>query len=111
MGTKDCILGKAWEAQFIMLAVRKKCWVRSVKKWLFQNQPQEVVVFLPSVQSPLEIVPQLAATHALQAGTAQLPLGTVLGIMHIHSTRLVGVRGWAESQVPWCNTHNVWVGA
>jgi len=29
--TKDHILRKAWEAQFIMLVVGKKCWVRSVK--------------------------------------------------------------------------------
>jgi hypothetical protein len=32
--TKDDILGKAWEAQFAMLVVGKKCWARSVKKWL-----------------------------------------------------------------------------
>jgi hypothetical protein len=32
--TKDCILGKAWEAQLVMLAVGKKCWAGSVKKWL-----------------------------------------------------------------------------
>ncbi len=30
--TKDCILGKAWEAQLAMLIVRNKCWVGSVKK-------------------------------------------------------------------------------
>ncbi len=36
---KDHILGKAWEAQLTMLVARKKCWVRSVKKWLFKNQP------------------------------------------------------------------------
>jgi len=34
---KDRILGKAWEAQLAMLATRKKCWVRSVKKWLFKH--------------------------------------------------------------------------
>jgi len=34
---KDYILGKAWEAQFAMLDTGKKCWVGSVKKWLFQN--------------------------------------------------------------------------
>jgi hypothetical protein len=39
MVTKDCILGKAWEAQIVMLVVGKKCWARSMKKWLFQNQP------------------------------------------------------------------------
>jgi hypothetical protein len=32
--TKDRILGKVWEAQLAMFAVGKKCWVRSVKKWL-----------------------------------------------------------------------------
>jgi hypothetical protein len=35
--TKDRILGKAWEAQLIMLVAGKKCWARSVKKWLLQN--------------------------------------------------------------------------
>jgi hypothetical protein len=40
MITKDCILGKAWEAQPTMLVVGKKCWARFVKKWLFKNQPQ-----------------------------------------------------------------------
>jgi hypothetical protein len=33
--TEDRILGKAWEAQFAMLVVGKKCWVGSMKKWLF----------------------------------------------------------------------------
>ncbi len=33
--TKDRILGKAWEAQLIMLVAGNKCWARSVKKWLF----------------------------------------------------------------------------
>ncbi len=37
--TKDCILGKAWEAQLVMLAMRKKCWAGSMKKWLLKNQP------------------------------------------------------------------------
>jgi hypothetical protein len=37
--TKDRILGKAWEAQFAMLVVRKKCRAGSMKKWLFKNQP------------------------------------------------------------------------
>jgi hypothetical protein len=46
--TKDRILGKAWEAQLTMLVVGKKCWARSVKKWLFQDRPQDVVGFLPS---------------------------------------------------------------
>ncbi len=44
--TKDCILGKAWEAQLTMLVVGKKCWAGFVKKWLLRNQPQEVVVVL-----------------------------------------------------------------
>jgi hypothetical protein len=34
---KDRILGKAWEAQFFMLAVGKKCWAGFVKKWLLKN--------------------------------------------------------------------------
>jgi len=42
---KDHILGKAWEAQLAMLVAGKKCWARSVKKWLFQNQPQRWQVF------------------------------------------------------------------
>jgi hypothetical protein len=37
MVTKDRILGKTWEAQFAMLATEKKCWARSVKKWLLQE--------------------------------------------------------------------------
>jgi hypothetical protein len=49
--------------------------------------------------------------HALEVGTAQQPLGTALGTMHIHLTRLVGVRGWTENQVLWCNAHNVRVRA
>jgi len=36
---KDRILGKAWEAQFAMLATRKKFWAKSMKKWLLKNQP------------------------------------------------------------------------
>jgi len=32
--TKDRILGKAWETQLAMLVAGKKCWARSVKKWL-----------------------------------------------------------------------------
>ncbi len=35
--TKNCILGKAWEAQLIMLNATKKCWAGSMKKWLLQN--------------------------------------------------------------------------
>jgi hypothetical protein len=35
--TKNRILGKAWEAQFIMLVTGKKCWAGSVKKWLLKN--------------------------------------------------------------------------
>ncbi len=65
---------------------------------------------LPLVQSSLETTLQFVATHALKAKTAQSLLEMALGIMHIHLTRLVGVRGWAESQVFWCNTHNVQVG-
>jgi hypothetical protein len=53
--TKDCILGKAWEAQLIMLVAGKKCWVGSVKKWLFKNQPEEVASSLLSIQSSLEM--------------------------------------------------------
>jgi hypothetical protein len=37
MVTKDRILGKAWEAQLVMFATGRKCWARSVKKWLFKN--------------------------------------------------------------------------
>ncbi len=55
--TKDRILGKAWEAQLIMLAVGKKCWVGSVEKWLLKNQPQEVVGSLLPIQSSLEMAP------------------------------------------------------
>jgi hypothetical protein len=53
--TKDCILGKAWEAQLIMLVAGKKCWAGSVKKWLFKNQPEEVASSLLSIQSSLEM--------------------------------------------------------
>jgi len=65
MVTRNRILRKAWEAQFAMFIAGKKCWARSVKKWLFQNQPQEVAGFLPLTQSPLETTFQLAATRAL----------------------------------------------
>jgi hypothetical protein len=130
--TKDRILGKAWEAQLTMLVTGKKCWVGSVKKWLLKNQAQEVVGFLPPVQPPLETAPQPIAARvlqvkepatahvlqveeptiacALQARTVQLPLGTIPGTTHIHLTHLVGVKGWVESQVLWCNAHNIWVG-
>ncbi len=54
---KDHILGKAWEAQLIMLTTKKKCWAGSVKKWLLKNQPQEVACFLPSIQPSLETAP------------------------------------------------------
>jgi hypothetical protein len=36
---------------------------------------------------------------------------TIFGITHIHPTHPASVRGWAESLVLWCNTHNVRVGA
>jgi hypothetical protein len=35
----------------------------------------------------------------------------VLETTHIRLTRLAWVIGWAKNQVPWCNTHNVRVGA
>jgi len=60
-----------------MLIVRKKCWAKSVKKWLLQNQPQEVAGFLPLAQSSLDTTLQLAATRAFQAGTTELSLGTI----------------------------------
>jgi hypothetical protein len=62
------------------------------------------------VQPPLEMAPQLANTRALQVGTVQPPLGTVHGTTHIHPTHLAKVGGWVESQVLWCNAHNVQVG-
>jgi hypothetical protein len=54
---KDRILGKAWEAQLIMLTAGKKCWAESVKKWLLKNQPKEVAGFLLPIQSSLEMAP------------------------------------------------------
>ncbi len=108
--TKDRILGKAWEAQLAILVAGKKCWARSMKKWILQNQPQKVVGFLLFVQPSLETVHQFATTCVLQVGTAQSSLGMVLGTKHIHPTYLVGVRGWVESQILWCNVHNVRVG-
>jgi hypothetical protein len=59
-----------------------------VKKWLLQNQPQEVAGFLPPAQSLLETTLQLVVTRALQARTTEPPLGIVLGSTHIHPTRL-----------------------
>jgi len=93
-----------------MLAARKKCWAGFVKKWLLKNQPKEVAGFLPLVQSLLEMALQHVVACALQAGATQPPLGTAPRTTHIHSTRLTRVRGWAESQVLWCNAHNVRVG-
>ncbi len=55
MITKDRILGKAWEAQLIMLIAGKKCWAKSVKKWLLKNQPQEVAGSLFLIQLSLEM--------------------------------------------------------
>ncbi len=110
MVTKNYILGKAWEAQLAMLIAGKKCWVRSLKKWLLKNQPQEVVGFLPPVQPPLETTPQLTAIRALQVKTIQPPLGMIPKTTHKHSTRLTRMKGWAENQVLWCNAHNVQVG-
>jgi hypothetical protein len=37
--------------------MRKKCWVRSMKKWLLKNQPQEVAGSLPLIQPSLETTP------------------------------------------------------
>jgi hypothetical protein len=76
--TKDCILGKAWEAQLSMLITGNKCWAGSVKKWLLRNQPQEVASFLPLVQLSLETTPQPATTHVLHAGNTQ-PINQEVG--------------------------------
>jgi hypothetical protein len=65
-----------------------------------------VASFLPLVHPSLEMAPQLGMTHAFQSGTAQSPLGTIPKTTHIHPIRLVGVRSWAESQVPWCNAQH-----
>jgi hypothetical protein len=107
--TKDHILGKAWEAQLAMLAAGKKCWAESMKRWLLKHQPQEVAGSLPPVQPSLEMVPRPIVTHALQVRTAQSSLEMAHGATHIHPTRLVWVRGRAESQML-CNMHNVEVG-
>jgi hypothetical protein len=122
MVTKDRILGKAWEAQLDMLVAGNKCWAGSVKKWLLENQPQEVAGLLPPVQSLLEMAPQPIVAHALhveeptttcvlQVGTVQLLLGMAPKTTHIHPTCLAGVRGWAESQVLWCKVRNIRVRA
>jgi hypothetical protein len=52
---KDRILGKAWEAQLIMLVAGNKSWAGSVKKWLLKNQPQEVAGSLFLIQLSLEM--------------------------------------------------------
>jgi len=57
MVTKDYILGKGWEAQLVMLAMGNKCWAGSMKKWLFNNQPEEVASSLPLIQPSLETTP------------------------------------------------------
>ncbi len=44
-------------------------------------------------------------------GIVQLPLGIIPWTTHIHPTHLARVKGWAESQVPWCNEHDVRMGA
>jgi hypothetical protein len=54
-----------WEAQLAMLAAGKKCWARSVKKWLFKIQPHEVAILLP-VQPSLKMAPQPTMVRALQ---------------------------------------------
>ncbi len=78
-----------------------------MKNLLLKNQPREVVGFLPPVQPSLEMTPQLATTRALKARTAQPSLGMAPRTTHIHPTRLTRVKGWVESQVLWCNVHNV----
>jgi hypothetical protein len=108
---RDRILGKAWEAHLAMLVAGKKCWAGFMKKWLFKNQPQEVVGFLPLIQPLQEMTPQFAAIYALLVGIVQPPLGTIPRITHIHPTHLAGVRGWLENEVLCYNAHNVWVGA
>ncbi len=65
---------------------------------------------LPLTQPSLEMANELATTHVLQVRTVQLSLEMDPKTMHIHLTHLVGVRGGAESQVFWCNAHNVQVG-
>jgi hypothetical protein len=36
-------------------------------------------------------------TRALQVGTTQLPLGKVLGTMHIHPTHPTWAKGWTDT--------------
>jgi len=48
-----------------MLDAGNKCWARSMKKWLFKNQPQEVAI-MPLVQPPLKMAPYPTTTHVLQ---------------------------------------------
>jgi hypothetical protein len=93
-----------------MLAMGKKCWVVSMKKWQFKNQPQEVAGFLLPIQPSLETMPRLATTHGLQMRIVQPLLETSPRTSHIDLTRLIKVRGWAKSQVFWCNTHNIQMG-
>jgi hypothetical protein len=69
-----------------------------------------VASFLPLVQLSSEMAPQPTAARALEVGAIQPSLGMASKTMHIHPTCLIGVRGWVESQVLWCNAHNVWVG-
>jgi hypothetical protein len=47
----------------------------------------------------------------MQVGIVQPSLEIVPKTTHIHPTCPIGGRGWAESQVICCNTHNVRVGA
>ncbi len=61
-------------------------------------------------QMSLETMLQYVATRAFHANIAQLPLETTFGTTRIHPTHLVGVRGRAENQMLWCNTHNVQMG-
>ncbi len=67
--------------------------------------------FLPPIQLLLETTPQATMARALQARAAQLLLETAPRTTHIHPTHLAGVRGRVESQVFWCNAHNIRVGA
>ncbi len=66
--------------------------------------------FLLPVQPSLETAPKLTTTHVFQVKIVQPLLGTTPGTTHIHLTHLKGVRGWVESQVFWCNSHNIRVG-
>jgi hypothetical protein len=93
MFTKDHILGKAWEAQLAMHAMRKKCWVGSMKKWLLKNQPQEVAGFLPLIQWLLKMAPQPATARALQARVIQPSLGMAPRTTHIHLTCITRLKG------------------